>query len=162
MGGCGNAGQALQKGVGRGVEELVGAAEDSALTDGFEGLPVALLDDAAEGDAIPCSAPGEEKDVRVGGGDLFGGGMRAGCAEIVAAGGFDEFGDPGLGVDEGLAPLFAVDDGRVSAGFAASARGFDGGLHFGDERFGFGLRVDVGGDEADVFVDVGEGVRREG
>jgi hypothetical protein len=162
VGGCGDAGQASQERVGRGVEELVGDAEDSALTDSFEGLPAALLDDAVEGNAIPCSAPGEEEDVRVGGCDLFGGGVVAGGAEIVAAGGFDEFGDPGLGVDERLAPLFTVDDGRVSAGFAASARGFDGGLHFGDERFGFGLRVDVRGDEADVLVDVGEGMRREG
>ena len=30
-----------------------------------------------------------------------------------------------------------------------------------NEGFGFGSRVDYGGDEADVFVDVGEGVRRE-
>jgi len=28
-------------------------------------------------------------------------------------------------------------------------------LHPGDKGFGFGLRVDYGGDEADVFVDVG-------
>jgi len=59
-------------------------------------------------------------------------------------------------VDEGLAPFFAVDDGGVGAGCAAVARGFDGGLHFCDEGVGFWLRVDDGGDEADVFVDVGE------
>jgi hypothetical protein len=58
-------------------------------------------------------------------------------------------------VDEGLAPLLAVDDGGVGAAFAALAGGGDGGLHLGDEGFGFGLGVDYGGDEADVFVDVG-------
>jgi hypothetical protein len=75
--------------VGRGVEELVWDAEDSALADGFEGLPVALRDDAIEGDAIPCSTPGEEEDVGVGGGDLFWCCVRAWGSEVVAAGGFD-------------------------------------------------------------------------
>lgn len=89
MGGGGDAGEAIEECVGGGVEELVGDAEDSAVTDGFEGLPVALGDDAIEGDAIPCSAPGEEEDVGVGDGDLFRGGMRAWGAEIMAAGGFD-------------------------------------------------------------------------
>lgn len=59
-------------------------------------------------------------------------------------------------MDEGLAPLFAVDGGSIGAAFAASARGFEGGLHLGDEGFGFRLRVDDGGDETDVLVDVGE------
>jgi hypothetical protein len=58
--GCGGyAGQAFEEGLGRGVEVLVGDAEDSALAHGFEGVPVALLDDALEGDAIPCSTPTE-------------------------------------------------------------------------------------------------------
>ena len=46
--------------MGRGVEELVGDAEDAMIANRFEGLPVALLDHALEGDAIPCSAPTEE------------------------------------------------------------------------------------------------------
>jgi hypothetical protein len=75
--GGGDAGQALEEGVGGGIEELVGDAEDSAVADGFEGLPIALGDDAIEGDAIPCSAPGEEEDVGVGGGDIFRGGVGA-------------------------------------------------------------------------------------
>jgi len=57
-------------------------------------------------------------------------------------------------VDEGLAPLFAVDDGGLGAAFAALARGCDSGLHLRDERFGFRLCVDDAGDEADVFADV--------
>ncbi|MCU1252301.1 MAG: hypothetical protein JWQ49_5330 [Edaphobacter sp.] len=89
MGGCGDAGQAFEEGVGWGVEELVGDAEDSALSDGFEGVPVALGDDTVEGNAIPCPAPGEEENVWVGGGDFFSGGVGTGCAEIVASGGFD-------------------------------------------------------------------------
>jgi hypothetical protein len=58
-------------------------------------------------------------------------------------------------VDEGLAPLLAVDNGGVGATFAAFAGGGDGGLHLGDEGFAFGLRFDYCGYEADVFVDVG-------
>ena len=88
--------------------------------------------------------------------------MGAGCADVVAACGFDQFGDPGLGVDEGLSPLFAVDTGRVGGLSAAEERGFDGRLHLGDEGFAFGLCVDDGGDEAYVFVDVREAVRGEG
>ncbi len=147
--------------MGRGVEELVRDAEDAAFVHGLQVLPVALSDDAFERDAIPCTTPGEEEDVGVGGRDFFGGGVGAGSAEITAAGGFDQLGNPGLGVDEGLAPLFAVDERSVGAGFAALARGFDGGLHPRDEGFGFGLRVDYCGDEADVFVDVGQRVRGE-
>jgi len=64
-------------------------------------------------------------------------------------------------VDEGVAPFFAVDYGDPGAAFAAFARDFDGGLHLVNEGLRFGLRVDCSSDEADVFVDVGEGVRRE-
>ena len=78
MGGGGDAGEAFEEGGGGGVEELVGDAEDAAVADGAEMVPVALGDDAVEGDAIPCSAPGEEEDVGVGGGDVFGGGVGAG------------------------------------------------------------------------------------
>jgi len=132
VGGGRDAGEAFEEGVGRSVEVLVGDAEDSAVADGFEGVPVALLDEAFEGDAIPCSAPGEKEDVGVGGGYVFGGGMGAGCAEVMASGGFDQFGHPGLGVDEGLAPLFAVDHWSAGAGGTAVAGGCDGGLHAGD------------------------------
>ena len=99
VGGRGDAGEAFDQGVGGSVEVLVGDAEDASFADGFEGLPVALGYDAIEGDAVPCSAPGEEEDVGVGGGDVFWCCVGAGCAEIVAAGGFYQFGYPGLGVD---------------------------------------------------------------
>ena len=46
MGGCGDAGEAFEERVGGSVEELVGDAEDSGGADGFEGVPVALCDDA--------------------------------------------------------------------------------------------------------------------
>ena len=161
MGGGGDTGQALQERVRGGVEELIGDAEDLALADGLERLPIALNDDAFEGDAIPCPTPGEEKYVGTSFGYGFRGGVGAGFAKIFASGGLYEFGDPRLGVDERFAPLFAVDDGGTGAALAAFARGLDGGLHLGDQGFCFGLRVDNGGDEADVFVDVGEGVRRE-
>ena len=151
-GGC-NAGQAFEKSWGRSVEVLVGDAKDASLADGLEMVPISLSDDAVEGDAIPCTAPGKEENVGIGRGYLFRRGVGAGDAEVAATGGFDQLGDPVLGVDERLAPLFAVDDWSVSA-FAAAACGCDGGLHLRDEGFGCELRVDDGGDKADVFVDV--------
>lgn len=89
VGGGGDAGEAFEEGLGGGVEVLVGDAEDASLADGFEVMPVALDDDALEGDTVPCSAPAEEEDVGVGFGDGFGYRVGAGCAEIVAAGCFD-------------------------------------------------------------------------
>lgn len=65
-------------------------------------------------------------------------------------------------MDEGFAPLFTVDDGGFGAASGTLAGGCYGGLHLGDEGFGFGLGVDVGGDEADVFIDVGYRVWGEG
>jgi len=88
VGGGRDTGDALEEGVGGGVEVLVGYTEDSALADGFEGLPVALRDYAVQGDAIPCSAPGEEEDVGVGGGDVLCGGVGTRGADVVSAGGF--------------------------------------------------------------------------
>jgi len=44
----------LGGGCGRGVEELVGDAEDSAFLHGFQVMPVALLDDAIEGTRFPA------------------------------------------------------------------------------------------------------------
>ncbi len=46
VGGGGDAGEAFEEGLGGGVEVLVGDAEDAALADGFEVMPVALGDDA--------------------------------------------------------------------------------------------------------------------
>ena len=89
VGGGGDAGEAFEEGVGGGVEELVGDAEDPVLSDVIEGLPVSLGDDAIEGDAGRSSAPGEEEDVGVGRGYGFGGGVGAGLAEVVASSGFN-------------------------------------------------------------------------
>ena len=78
-------------------------------------MPVALCDDAVEGNAVSGSAPGEEEDVGVGCCDGLGSGLGSGCADEGAAGCGYEFGDPGLRVDEGLAPLFTVDGGFCAA-----------------------------------------------
>ena len=161
MGGGGDAGEAFEEGLSWGVEVLVGDAEDAAGADGFEVMPVALGDDAFEGNTVPCSAPGEKEDVRISGGDGFRSGVSAWRSQILASGGFDEFGYPGLGMDEGVAPFLAVSHGRLRTPGATFSRGCDGGLHLGNDGFGFGLSVDVRGDEADVFVDVGERVRGE-
>ena len=87
--------------------------------------------------------------------------MSARSAEEAASGGFDQLGYPGLGVDEGISPFLAVDRGDLGEAGGALPGGFDGGLHLGDEGFGLWLCVDLCCDEADVFVDVGEGVRGE-
>ena len=133
MGCGGDAAQPLQERMSGGVEELVGNAEDAAIADGAQVAPVALGDNAFERDAVPCSAPGEEEDVGVGGGYFFGGGVGSRRAEVEASGGFDEFGDPGLGVDERLAPFFAVDDRGFGARGTALAGGFETELHLGDK-----------------------------
>ena len=154
VGGGGDAGQAFEKSWGGSVQVLVGDTEDASLADGLEMAPISLSDDTVEGDAIPCTAPGKKENVGIGGGYFFWRGVGAGDAEVTATGDFDQLGDPVLGVDERLAPLFAVDSWSVSA-FAAPAGGCDGGLHPRDEGFGCGLRVYDGGDEANVLVDVG-------
>ena len=112
---AGYAGEAFEEGGAGGVEELVGDAEGAALADGAEVLPVALNYDSFERDAVSGSAPGEEEDVGVGYGYDFGGGVSAGFAEVLASGGFDQFGYPVLGVDQGLAPFFAVDQWGLCA-----------------------------------------------
>ncbi len=159
--GGGDAGQTFEKCGGGGVEVLVGDAEDATIADGGEVLPVALDDEFFEGDSIPCSTPGEEQDVRVGGGNLLWGGVRAGFANEASAGGGYEFGDPVLGVDEWLAPLLAVDERWVS-GDGGGAGGFDGLGEVVDESLAGGRGGGDGGDEADVVVDIGEGVGGEG
>src|ERR1035438_7737314 len=128
VGGGGDAGEAFEQRGGGGVEVFVGNAVDAGLTDGAEGLPVALGDDFGERHTVSGTAPGEEQDVGVGGGDFFGSSVRAGRAEEAGAGSFDQFGDPVLGVDERLAPLFAVDVGSLGGWdvLGAGAGGGDG------------------------------------
>ena len=58
--GGGYAGETFEEGLSGGDEVLVGDAIDPTLADGFEVMPVALGDDAFEGDTVPCSAPTEE------------------------------------------------------------------------------------------------------
>ena len=161
--GCGGyAGKAFDQGGSWGVEELVGDAEDAALADGAEMMPVALRYDSFQWDTIACSAPCEEKDVRIGVGYGFGSGMGAGLAEESTAGNVYQFGDPLLGVDEGFAPLFAVDDGCLGSSQRALANHLDGRFHASNEGFAFAVGVDHGGDETDVFVYVVEIVGSEG
>jgi hypothetical protein len=62
--GCGcYAAKAAEDSGSGGVEVLVGDAEDAAVADSTEVMPVALCDNAFEGDTIPCPAPGEEEDL---------------------------------------------------------------------------------------------------
>ena len=109
----GEAGETFEQGVGRGVEVLVRDAVDASAADGCEMLPVPLSDYSFERDAVSGSAPGEDEDVRVGFGDSFWGCLGSRLTEKAASGGFDQLGYPVLGVDEGLAPLFAVDERGV-------------------------------------------------
>jgi len=159
---AGEAGEALKKRWGGGVEVLVRNNVDATLADRAEAVPVALSDDLLEGDAVAYAAPGEEEDVGVGGRDLVRCGVGSGGPEEAAVGGGDEFGDPGLRADERLAPLFAVDEGLGGGGGGIDAGAFEGALHGGDEGLGGLPGVDHGGEEVDVREDVREGVGGEG
>jgi hypothetical protein len=65
-------------------------------------------------------------------------------------------------VDQGLAPLLAVDAGVVGQVGGGPAHLGDGVAHLGDELLALLGRAGDGGDETDVLRDVGEGVRGEG
>jgi len=158
--GVGDAVQAGCECEGWGVEVFVGDAEDVSVLNGAEVLPVALFDGARERDAVACAAPGEEEDVGAGGGDGFGIGVCAGCAEERAAGCCDEFGDPVLGVDEGFAPLFAVDF-LFGEGLGSGADFFDAVVELFIEGFAGFWGLDEVGEDSCVVGDVGEGVRGE-
>ena len=97
----------------RSVEKLVRDAEDAAFADGAKMVPVALGYDLFEGNAISGPAPGKEKDIGISFGYSFWSSVGSGLAEESTTGDIYQFGDPLLGVDEGLAPLLAVDDGGV-------------------------------------------------
>ena len=94
-----------------------------------------MLDDAFQRDAVACSAPGEEQDVWLlgfwQGGNNFGGGMGAGFTKEGGIDGLDQFGDPVLGVDEWLAPLFAVDDRFCGGRCGEGASVVEGALDLG-------------------------------
>ena len=128
--------QAEQERGGGGVEPLVGDAEDPAVAYGAQVLPAALRDDALEGHAVARAAPGEDHHVGIGSSDGVRRGLLCGVAKELSAGGLDQLGDPGLRVDERLAPLLAIDDGARSASSAMRrARCCDLLLHFRDQRF---------------------------
>ena len=113
---CGGyAGEAFEQARAGGVEELVRDAEDPALADGAEMMPVALRYDPFEGNAISSSAPGEEEDIGIGCGDGVRCSVSTGLAEVLASGSFYQLCYPALGVNEGFAPLFTIDNGGVGS-----------------------------------------------
>ena len=59
--GC-EAGEALEDGVGGGVEKLIGNAIDAAICNGAQRLPAALLDDTRQRNAVSGAAPGEDRE----------------------------------------------------------------------------------------------------
>src|ERR1700761_271914 len=96
------------------VEPLVCNAEDAALPHSAQVLPAAPLNNALEGHAIARAAPAEDHRVGIGISDCVRSGLFCGVAKELSAGGFDQLGDPGLRMDERLAPLLAIDDGAQS------------------------------------------------
>jgi hypothetical protein len=154
MDGRGQVGKAFEQRVGRSVEVLVGDTEDLTIADGAEILPAALLDDTGQGNAVTCAAPGEDKDVWVGCSDGFCCSVSSRSTDERAPGCRDEFGDPGLGLDEGLAPLFAI-DGEPRERFRAGSRFFERFVEVLDEDFGFRFCVSEGGKKANVGQDGG-------
>ena len=97
-GGC-KAGQTIEQGVGRRIEEFVWNAVDTTRGDSGHGLPAALLHHSLQWHAIAGAAPGEDENVRILVGDCFGRGCFAGLAEKFSAGCFDQLCDPGLGMN---------------------------------------------------------------
>ena len=161
MQGRGEGVQSVDEGGCGCVEPLVGDAVDAAVLYGGEALPATLGDDAFERHAVAGSAPGEGENVGIGGGDGFRCGCSAGVAEEAPARELDQFPDPDLGVDEGLAPFFAVDERSVACVLRDEADGFALCTHRCDEGFGFGGGIDEIGEEANFIVDVGETFWRE-
>src|ERR1700761_2729920 len=105
----GGKGAQTKQDAGRGaVEPLVCNAEDAALPHSAQVLPAAPLNNALERHAIARAAPAEDHRVGIGGSDGFGGGLLCGVAEELSAGGCDQLCHPGLRMDKGLTPLFAV------------------------------------------------------
>ena len=155
----GEAGQAFEEGVGGGVEKLVGDAVDVAVGDGAQRMPVALLDDASQGDAIAGAAPGEDEDFGVTGCDGLCSGGFACVADEFAAGSLDQLLDPGLRMNQRLAPFFAIDAWTLGDGLGLKANGVNGRGEFGDQVVGTIGSMDDGADEANVREDVSEGVR---
>ena len=96
------------------IEPLVCNAEDPALARSAQMLPAAPLNDALERHAITRAAPAEDHRVGIGSSDGFRSGLLCGVAKELSAGGFDQLCDPGLRVDERLAPLLAIDNGPWS------------------------------------------------
>ena len=159
--GPGECGEALEEiGSGR-VEEVVRDADDVTGSDRGEALPLAACDDLGKGDAVADTAPGKDEEVGVRGGDNIGRCVGAGGAEEAAAGSVDELCDPGLGLDEGLAPLLAIDEGfrRGSSGEGAGLA--EGGLKLPDDGLRCLRGVGDGAEEADVGKDGSEVMRGE-
>src|ERR1700761_1312292 len=114
MDGLGEGLKSVQEIGRRGVEQFVGDAVDAAAADGAELLPAALRDDLFEGHAISGAAPGGEKYLGIGLSDDLGLGMRAGLSQEDATRGLDQLLNPELRMNEGLAPLFAIDERFVA------------------------------------------------
>lgn len=152
----GESAQSLQQGRRGSVEELVTDAVNASLADGAQVGPAASFDNFLQRNAVASSAPGGNEDVGIEGANRFGLELLAGFGEGTASGSLNEFGNPRLGGDQGLAPFFTEDGGtRRLAG--ASADGFDLRLHVGDEEGGARGGADDCGDGGDVGVDIGEG-----
>ena len=104
-----DAGETLMQVEGGCVEELIGNAEDASGLDGTQVVPVSLRNHTFKRDAISSAAPCKQQHVRIGFGDGFGSRLRSRLAHEVGVAGGDQLGNPGLRMDERLAPLFAVD-----------------------------------------------------
>jgi len=106
--GGGDRGLTFEQGRGGSIQVFIGNAVDAGVTDGAKTLPISLSDDAVERNAVAGAAPSEEQNVGIGCSHYFGRGVRAGCAQESAAGGFNQLSYPVLRVDQRLAPFFAI------------------------------------------------------
>src|ERR1700722_6652225 len=97
----------LQKGGGRRVQELIPHTVNAKRASGASPLPFTVSHDLLEWDAVPCSAPGNNHNLRIHSSYFFSGNLLTRNTDKFAAGSFNQFSHPGLRCDQRLAPLLA-------------------------------------------------------
>lgn len=146
---------------GRGsIEEFVRDAIDAVIARGVGLGPLTVADNLFEWNAISRATPGGDDDLGIGTADCVGICMLARITQKLATSGFNEFSDPRLRMDDGLAPFFAK-DGRFGERGSSLADGVDFALHGGYELGAAVRRTDDSGDGGHVGIYIGERARCE-
>ncbi len=126
--------EAADESRSRSIQQLIGNAVNPAVSYRAQVLPAPLFDDALQGHTIAGSAPCGYDHVGIGGSHRLGLGRRPRFADEFAARSLDELHDPELRVDQGLAPLLAIDPRPDASRCGAPPDVLDLGLHLLDQR----------------------------